>query len=122
MFGFCLIKAHEVLIIKQYSVFSLTDYTYGPLQVSSLMLFLNCIKEISCVALSVLQGKKWEHVLNRNIVLHQGLGEKEKEERRGDYTGQETDSSLGKLQRKSSGAESRAMCVPQPCSCLPALL
>lgn len=86
------------------------------------MLFLNRIRETNCVAPSVLRGKQWERVSHRNIVLHQSLGHKGKEEGRGDQAGQETDSSLAKLQRKSSGDETRAARVPQLCSYLPVVL
>lgn len=44
-----------------------------------MMLFLIRIKETSYAAPSVLQGKQWERVLHRSIVLHQDLGEKGKE-------------------------------------------
>lgn len=44
------------------------------------MLFLIWIEEMSYAVLRVLQGKQWEHVFHSNIVLHQDLEEKEKEE------------------------------------------
>lgn len=79
------------------------------------MLFLNQIKEINYAALSVLQGKQWEHVWHRNI----GLKEEEKED--GEEVRQGRRQTFpGELQRKTSGDEPRCLSVPQLCSSLPA--
>lgn len=70
------------------------------------MLFLNQIREMNYAALSVLQGKQWERVWHRNIVLLWGLGEEEKEEG-GEVRQGRRQTFLGELQRKSSGDGSR---------------
>lgn len=72
-------------------------------------------------ALSVLQGKQWERVWHRNIVLLWGLEEEEKEE--GEEVRQGRGQTFpGKLLRKSSGGEPRCLHVPQLCSFFPAVL
>lgn len=72
-------------------------------------------------ALSVLQGKQWEHVWHRNIELHRGLEEEEKEQ--GEEVRQGRRQTFpGELQKKTSGDEPRCLSVPQLCSFLPAVL